>query len=76
MLSRRAIYDNGRLVFDEGDAPEGRVPVIVTFLGDETSGGDKTAGQRFVSKWRGILKGCDIGDWRDQKADYLQSKGL
>ena len=30
---------------------------------------DTDAGKRFVEKWSGILKGCDVSNWKDEKAE-------
>jgi hypothetical protein len=77
MRSMKAVYENGHLVFPEGNGPAGRMEVVVVFpdMGESTVPRDKDAGKRFVREWSGILKGCDIGDWKDQKADYLMRKG-
>ena len=35
---------------------------------------DKDAGKRFVEEWAGVLKGHDISNWKDEKAEYLKGK--
>jgi hypothetical protein len=73
----KAVYDNGLLIFPEGNGPEGRMEVVVIFP-DEIALApprDKDAGKQFVEKWSGVLKGCDIGNWKDEKAEYLKAKG-
>ena len=76
MPSVKAIYENGHLVFPEGTAPEGRMEVVVIFPTriEPAIYHDKDAGKRFVREWSGILKGCDISDWKDEKAEYLKRK--
>jgi len=76
MPSVKAVYDNGHLVFPEGNGPEGRMEVVVIFpeKKEVTCPRDKNAGKRFVEEWSGILKGCDISNWKDEKADYLKGK--
>jgi hypothetical protein len=76
MQSFKAVYENGHLVFPEGNAPEGRMEVVVVFPDKNESAPprDKDAGKRFVREWTGILKGCDISNWKDEKADYLKGK--
>jgi hypothetical protein len=63
-------------MFREGSPPEGRMEVVVVFpdQGELAAPRDKDAGKRFVREWTGILKDCDIGNWKDQKADYLKGK--
>jgi hypothetical protein len=78
MTPIRAIYDNGHLLFPEGNGPEGRMEVVVVFP-DKTEPGsnrDKDAGKRFVEKWSGVLEGVDISNWKDQKAEDLMRKGM
>jgi hypothetical protein len=75
MIAVKAVFDNGQVVFPPGTLPEGRREVIVTFLDEETAEKrDPEAGKRFVEKWKGVLKGVDIGDWKDQKADDILRK--
>ena len=75
MIAIKAVFDNGQVVFPPGTLPEGRREVIVTFLDEETTEKrDPEAGKRFVEKWGGSLKGMDIGDWKDQKADDILRK--
>jgi hypothetical protein len=79
MQPMKAIYEDGRLVFPEGNAPKGRMEVVVVFPDPGESPParkkDKDAGKRFVQKWSGVLKGCDISNWKDEKAEYLLKKG-
>jgi hypothetical protein len=76
MRSVRAFYENGHLVFPEGNGPEGRTEVVVIFpdKNEPIVCRDKDAGKRFVREWAGVLEGCDIGNWKDQKAEYLKGK--
>ena len=76
MRSVNAVYENGRLFFPEGDGPEGRMEVVVVFpdQGESAPPRDKDAGKRFVREWSGILKGCDVSNWQDEKAEYLKGK--
>jgi hypothetical protein len=75
MIAVKAVYDNGRVVFPPGTLPEGRRDVIVTFLEEEnTEKRDPEAGKRFVEKWEGVLKGVDIGNWKEQKAEDILRK--
>ena len=76
MRSVKAIYEDGRLTFPEGDTPDGRMEVVVIFPDKSESAPprDKDAGKRFVKKWSGILKGCDISNWKDEKAEHLRGK--
>lgn len=76
MPSVKAVYENGQLIFPEGNAPEGRMEVVVIFPEQtvEKLPRDKDAGKRFVREWSGVLKGCDISNWKDEKADYLMGK--
>jgi len=71
-----AIYENGHLVFPEGNAPEGRMEVVVIFPEKNEPAGhrDRDAGKRFVRVWSGILKGCDISNWKDETAEYLKGE--
>ncbi len=76
MRSARAVYENGRLVFPEGDGPEGPMEVVVVFS-DKSEPAlvrDKHAGSRFVEKWSGVLKGVDIDDWKEQRVADLERK--
>ncbi len=77
MQSVKAVYDNGHLLFPEGNGPEGRMEVVVVFPDQAESAPprDKDAGKRFVREWKGVLKGCDISNWKDEKAEYLEAKG-
>jgi hypothetical protein len=73
----KAIYDNGHLLFPEGNGPEGRMEVVVVFP-DKSEPGlrkDKDAGKRFVREWSGVLEGADISNWKDEKAEYLKGRG-
>jgi hypothetical protein len=72
----KAVYEDGHLVFPEGNGPEGRMEVIVIFPDKDESAPtrDKDAGKRFVREWKGVLKGCDISNWKDEKAEYLKGK--
>jgi hypothetical protein len=72
----KAVYEDGHLMFPEGTAPEGRMEVVVVFpdQSEPSPPRDKNAGKRFVREWAGILKGCDVSDWKNQKADYLKGK--
>lgn len=76
MRSVRAIYENGKITFPQGDVPQGKGNVIVTFLDDDTAdvSRPKDAGKEFVREWRGVIEGSDIGDWKTQKAEYLKGK--
>ena len=76
MRSVKAIYENGHLIFPEGNGPEGRMEVVVIFPDENRvrRPRDKDAGKRFVREWSGILKGCDISNWKDEKAEYLKGK--
>ena len=72
----KGLYENGQVTFPDGAAPEGRMDVVVIFPDprEPAPSRDKDAGKRFVKEWSGILKGCDISDWKDQKAEYLKGK--
>jgi hypothetical protein len=72
----KAIYENGHLLFPDGSAPEGRMEVVVVFpdQGESVPPRDKDAGKRFVREWAGVLKGCDVSNWKDDKAEYLNGK--
>jgi hypothetical protein len=72
----KAIYEDGRLTFPEGSAPEGRMEVVVVFLdqAEPPPIRDKDAGKRFVREWSGILKGCDIEGWKEQRIADLEKK--
>ncbi len=76
MHSVIAVYDNGHLTFPEGSAPEGRMEVVVVFpdKSEPAAARDENAGRRFVREWSGILKGCNIENWKDEKADYLKEQ--
>ena len=72
----KAVYEDGRLTFPDGMAPEGRMEVVIVFpdQSEPVTPRDKDAGKRFVQEWAGILKGCDISDWKNERADYLKGK--
>lgn len=78
MRSLKAVYENGHLVFPEGNGPEGRMEVVVVF--PDQAGRtpprdkDKNAGKRFVRKWKGILKGVNIEGWKEQRIADLEKK--
>jgi len=75
MHTIRGIYENGRIILPDGQYPSGRQEVVVLFPdAEDATNKDATAGIRFVNKWRGILKGCNIDDWKDQKVDDLLRK--
>jgi hypothetical protein len=75
MHTIKGIYENGQVTLPKGQLPSGRQDVIVLFPEiNNPEGKDLTAGKRFVEKWQGILKGCNIDDWKNQKADDLQRK--
>jgi hypothetical protein len=75
MIAIKAVFDNGQVVFPPGTLPEGRREVIVTFLDEETmEKRDPEAGKRFVEKWCGVIKGADIDNWKDQKAEEILKK--
>jgi hypothetical protein len=78
MRSIKAVYENGHLVFPEGNGPEGRMEVVVVFPDQServpSRNRDKNAGKRFVQKWRGILKGVNIEGWREQRIADLEKK--
>lgn len=68
MQTLKAVYENGRLLFPEGTAPEGRMEVVVIFPeqaerspADAAEPRDKDAGKRFVQECAGVLRGHDIG---------------
>jgi hypothetical protein len=78
MQTMKAVYDNGTLVFPEGVAPRGRMEVVVVFpeqveavSNNLIEQRDKDAGKRFVREWSGILRGCNIDNWKDEKAAHL-----
>jgi hypothetical protein len=76
MRSARAVYENGHLVFPEGDGPEGRMEVVVVFP-DKTETNrhhDRNAGKRFVEKWAGVLKDANIEGWKEQRIEELEKK--
>ena len=35
---------------------------------------DKDAGKRFVEERAAVLKGRDVANWKDEKAEYLKEK--
>ncbi len=74
MRSIKAVYENGHLVFPEGDGPEGRMEVVVVFPDKNQTDHNqaKGSGERFVREWSGILEGCDLGNWQENKADDLK----
>jgi hypothetical protein len=76
MPSVKAIYEDGHLVFPEGNGPEGRMEVVVTFpdANESTIHRDKDAGKRFVEKWSGVLKGVNIEGWKEQRIADLEKK--
>jgi hypothetical protein len=78
MRSIKAVYDNGHLVFPEGNVPEGRMEVVVVFPDPgervRSCSRDKNAGRRFVQKWKGILKGVNIEGWKEQRIADLEKK--
>jgi hypothetical protein len=75
MHTVKGVYENGQIMLPEGQYPPGRQDVIVLFPdSSDRSHHDPNAGKRFVQRWKGILKGCSIVDWRDQKAEYLMRK--
>lgn len=77
MHTIKGIFENGQIILPEGQYPMGRRDVIVLFPDvDSPNAKDRTAGKKFVQKWQGILKGCNIDDWKDRKADDLQRKPL
>ena len=76
MRSAKAVYDNGHLVFPEGDGPEGRTEVVIVFP-DKTETGrprDRDAGKQFVEKWAGVLKDTNIEGWKEQRIEDLEKK--
>jgi hypothetical protein len=75
MHTIKGVYENGQIILPEGQYPSGRRDVIVLFPDmNNATEKDPNAGVMFVQKWKGILKGCDIENWRDQKVEYLQRK--
>jgi hypothetical protein len=76
MRSVRAVYENGHLVFPEGNGPEGRMEVVVIFpeKNESVAARDKNAGKRFVEKWSGVLKGVDVEGWKEQRIADLEKK--
>jgi hypothetical protein len=76
MWSAKAVYENGHLVFPEGNGPEGRMEVVVIFPDQNMPAvpRDKDAGKRFVQEWAGILKGADIEGWKESRISDLEKK--
>lgn len=76
MASFKAVYENGHLVFPDGNAPEGRMEVVVIFPDkkQEARPRDKDAGKKFVEKWGGILEGVKIEGWKEQRIADLEKK--
>lgn len=76
MRSLKAVYENGRILLPEREAPQGPIDVIVTFLDEENTAEKpkKDAGKRFVEKWMGVIKGSNIDDWKDRKVKDLLEK--
>ncbi len=76
MRTIKAVYDNGHLTFPAGEAPEGRMEVVVVFPDqcEPTPIRDKYAGKRFVEERAAVLKGRDVANWKDEKAEYLKEK--
>jgi hypothetical protein len=72
----KAVYEDGHLMFPEGAAPEGRMEVVVIFpdQSEPSPPRDKDGGKRFDREWAGVLKGCDISNWKDEKAEYLKGR--
>jgi hypothetical protein len=73
----KAVYEDGHLMFPEGSASEGRMEVVVVFpdKSEPAPARDVNAGKRFVREGAGVLKGCDVSNWKDEKAEYLKGKG-
>lgn len=83
MQTMKAVYENGQLSFPEGTAPVGRMEVVVVFpeqtekkAADVAEPRDTEAGKRFVQEWSGILQGCNIDNWKDEKAEYIKGNPL
>lgn len=76
MRSVKAVYENGHLVFPEGNGPEGRMEVVVIFpdKNEPAPPRDKDAGKRFVEKWGGILEGVNVEGWKEQRIADLEKK--
>jgi hypothetical protein len=78
MPSVKAIYEDGQVVFPDGNGPEGRMEVVVVFPDHgqpaPPRGKDKNAGKRFVQKWKGILKGVNIEGWEEERIAELEKK--
>jgi hypothetical protein len=75
MLTVKAHYENGQIVLPPGNFPQDSQEVLVTFLNPSLSSSPrKNAGKQFVAKWKGVLKGCSIEGWREQKAEDLARK--
>jgi hypothetical protein len=77
MRSVKAVYENGHLVFPDGNGPEGRMEVVIVFEEGKPvppRNKDKDAGKRFVQKWKGILKGVNIEGWKERKIADLEKK--
>jgi hypothetical protein len=76
MRSMKAVYDNGHLLFPDGNGPEGRMDVVVVFpeKTQPASPRDKDAGKRFVEKWSGVLRGVELDNWKEQRIAELERK--
>ena len=40
----------------------------------QPDGATTGAATRFLDKWAGVLKGCDIEGWEDERIEHLQRK--
>ena len=71
----KAVYDNGHLVFPEGNGPEGTMEVVVVFpdRADRLFPATRTPANGSYGNGK-ALKGCDISNWQDEKAEYLKGK--
>ena len=71
MRSVKAVYENGHLMFPEGNGPEGRMEVVVVFPDQgepcPPRSRDKDAGKRFVREVVGHPQRCDIEHWKERE---------
>lgn len=79
METVEAIYENGKIKFLDKNLPRRKFRVLVTFLEEveaQTKPEKKMTGKEFVEKWRGVLKGANIKDYKEERLKYLEEKHL
>ena len=75
MTTVKARYENGKVLLPNRDVPQEDQDVMVTFLGNaDTRSQRAKSTEAFLQKWSGVIKGANIGDYKEERTRRLERK--